>query len=123
MSHEFACHSKACAPPPAGKGGSDNRGNDITKDVYHDTMKWKSKPGYQFSDHKVHVASDPNYEIHMRKGILGTSYGAHFKGERFTSQSSMHVAKAAVEIHKAGHWKMPGGLKFWNVPPKPVRKR
>src|SRR5262245_3566454 len=21
-SHEFACHSKACAPPPAGKGGS-----------------------------------------------------------------------------------------------------
>ena len=21
-SYEFACHSKACAPPPAGKGGS-----------------------------------------------------------------------------------------------------
>lgn len=25
-SHEFACHSKACAPPPAGHGGSDKGG-------------------------------------------------------------------------------------------------
>lgn len=24
--HEFACHSKACAPPPAGQGGSDKGG-------------------------------------------------------------------------------------------------
>lgn len=24
--HEFACHSKACAPPPAGHGGSDKGG-------------------------------------------------------------------------------------------------
>lgn len=28
--HEFACHSKACAPPPAGHGGSDSRGGKRT---------------------------------------------------------------------------------------------
>jgi hypothetical protein len=98
-----------------------NAGNNPERDAYHDTMKWKAVPGNTFSDRKVHRADDPNYEIHSTKGMLGTSFHTKFKGETFSSQTNMHAAKAAVEMHKAGHWSEKG-LRFWNVPPKKSKK-
>jgi len=41
---EFACHSKACAPPPAGSGGS-SKGGTVTGKM--SPAERKATPGYQ----------------------------------------------------------------------------
>lgn len=40
---EFACHSKACAPPPAGKGGSDKGGMSATERDKRSATRYKAE--------------------------------------------------------------------------------
>lgn len=109
---DFACHSKACAPPPAGKGGSD-KGSKLNPDidVFPATIKWsKGKtPGVSTFDGDGYTLRRVGYDK------LSYAWNVEHGGKKIGQEATIRIAKTRAEMHKAGVAE-PFAVRFFNIP-------
>jgi hypothetical protein len=70
----FACHSKACAPPPTGKGGSDRAAANRRAEwrgALRNTESVFDRKGYSYSIKHKPSASGKSTEWSVYRGVAG----------------------------------------------------